>query len=55
MQKENFYTQTRFEPKLFYIKKCVNGNKSELAKNSIKYKLDRGWRMSEKNKTAAHQ
>ena len=31
MQKDNFFTQTRLEPKLFYPKKCVNQHKSEFA------------------------
>ena len=28
MQKDNFFTQTWFEPTIFYPKKCVNYNKS---------------------------
>ena len=30
MEKDNFFTQTWFEPKIFYPKKCVNYNKSNL-------------------------
>ena len=32
MEKDNFFfTQARLDPKLFYQKKCVNFDKSELA------------------------
>ena len=31
MEKDNFLTQARFDPKLFYSKKCVNFDKSEFA------------------------
>ena len=31
MEKDNFFTQARFELKLFYPKKCVNWGKSEFA------------------------
>ena len=30
MQKDKFVTQTWFQPKVFYPKKCVNYNKSNL-------------------------
>ena len=36
MQKDNFFTQTRFEQKIFYLKKCVNYDKSNLGQNSVK-------------------
>ena len=36
MQKDNFFTQTRFEPKIFYPEKCVNYDKSNLWQNSVK-------------------
>ena len=36
MQKYNFFTQTWFEPKIFYQKKCVNYNKSNSRQNSVK-------------------
>ena len=36
MQKDKFFTQTWFDPKIFYPKKCVNYDKSSLRQNSIK-------------------
>ena len=36
MQKDNFFTRARFEPKLFCKKKCVNYDKSTLGQNSVK-------------------
>ena len=36
MQKDNFFTQRSFEPKLFYPKKCVNYDKSTLRQNIVK-------------------
>ena len=36
MQKDNFFTRARFEPQLFYPKKCVNYDKSILRQNSVK-------------------
>ena len=35
MQKDNFFTQIWFEPKIFYPKKCVNYDKSNLRQNSV--------------------
>ena len=46
MEKENFLTQARFNPKLFYPKKCKNFDKSEFATKQRK--------MYEQNKTATH-
>ena len=31
MEKDNFLAQARFDPKLFYPKKCVNFDKIEFA------------------------
>ena len=39
MEKVNFVTQARFEPKLFYPKKCVNCNKSDFATKQRKIYL----------------
>ena len=36
MQKDNLFTRTRFKPKLFYPKKCVNYDKSNSRQNSVK-------------------
>ena len=36
MQKDNFFTQTWFEPKIHYPKNCVNYNKSNLQQISVK-------------------
>ena len=36
MQKDNYFTRARFEPKYFYPKKCVNYDKSTLQQNSVK-------------------
>ena len=36
MEKDFFFTQTLFEPKQFYLKKCVYYDKSLLQPNSIK-------------------
>ena len=36
MQKDNFFTQARFEPKKIYPKKCVNHDKSNSRQNSEK-------------------
>ena len=36
MQKDIFFTQTWFEPKLFYPKKCVNYGKSNSKQNNVK-------------------
>ena len=36
MKKTIFFTQRGFEPKIFYLKKCVNYNKTNLQHNSIK-------------------
>ena len=35
MQKDNFVTQARFEPKICYPKKCVNYDKSNSPQNSV--------------------
>ena len=36
MQKDKFFTQTWFQPKIFYPKKCVNYNEWNLRQNSVK-------------------
>ena len=36
MKKDNCFTQTGFEPKVFYQKKCVNYYKSNSQQNSKK-------------------
>ena len=36
MQNDIFFTQTWFEPKIFYPKKCVNYDKSNLQQNSVR-------------------
>ena len=36
MQKDNFLTQTRLKPKIFYPKKCVNCDKNEYATTHCK-------------------
>ena len=35
-KKTFFFTQTCFEPQIFYLKKCVNYNKSNSRENSVK-------------------
>ena len=47
MEKDNFLTQARIDPKLFYSKNCVNFKKSELAKKTAS-------NVFEHNKTATH-
>ena len=39
MEKDNFLTQARFVPKLFYPKKCVNFDKIEFATKQRKMYL----------------
>ena len=39
-KKTIFFTQTWFEPKIFYQKKCVNYDKSNLRQNSVKGQKD---------------
>ena len=39
MEKDNFLTQARFDPKLFDPKKCVNFDKSEFATKQRKMYL----------------
>ena len=41
MEKYNWFTHTRFEPKLFYPKKCVNCNKCEFEKKERKISLQK--------------
>ena len=36
MQKDNFFTRAKFEPKYYNPKKCVNYDKSTLQQNSVK-------------------
>ena len=36
MEKDNLFTQQRFDPKLFSLKKCVNLKKSELTTKQLK-------------------
>ena len=36
MQKDNFFTQAWFQPKICYPKKCVNYDKSNSRQNSVK-------------------
>ena len=36
MQKDNIFTQTWFEPRIFYPKKYVNYNKSNSQQNRVK-------------------
>ena len=38
-KKDNYFTQARFDPKLFYPKKCVNFDKSEFATKQRKMYL----------------
>ena len=40
MQKDNYFTQTWFDPKILYPKKCVNYDKSYLRQNSVKGQKD---------------
>ena len=54
MQKVNFVTQTRLQPKYVYSKIMWIVTKVNLQQNSVKYKLDTGWWNSEQNKTANH-
>ena len=39
MEKDNCFTQAKFQPKLFYPKKCVNCDKSEFATKQRKMYL----------------
>ena len=39
MEKDNFFTQARFDPKLFYTKKFANFDKSEFATKQPKMYL----------------
>ena len=36
MQKDKYFTQAWFQPKILYPKKCVNYDKSNLQQNSVK-------------------
>ena len=36
LQKDNFFTQARLEPKYFYPKKCLSYDKSTSQQNSVK-------------------
>ena len=40
MQKDNYFTPTGFEPKIFYPKKCVNYDKSISQQNNVKGQKD---------------
>ena len=40
MLKDNFFTQTWFEPKIFYPRKCINYDKSNLQQDSVKGQKD---------------
>ena len=39
MVKDHFFTQARFDPKLFYLEKCLNFDKSEFATKQRKIYL----------------
>ena len=40
MQKDNYFTQTWFEPKIFYLKKCVNIDISNWRQNNVNGQRD---------------
>ena len=40
MQKDTIFTPTSFVPKLFYLKTCINYDKSEFLTNSVKVPKD---------------
>ena len=40
MQKDNIFRPTWFAPKIFYPKKCLNDNKSNLKQKNVKGQKD---------------